>query len=134
MNTENPLTETPPPETSPQKIKIHPLSLGIFWLLEQIDHPFVRKAGPDGATDRLAETTGQDIARAIFIFANPSEAQKAWAQDRSTFDRQAFDLAASITMEELVVIQEEMTGVLLRNGSDLPKPPKARQRLEARPI
>ena len=73
-----------PPAAPAQKITIEPISLGLVWLLDEIESPIL-KPGSDLSARQLCE--------AIFAFSAPADAFKASREKRFAEAAQQFTLA-----------------------------------------
>lgn len=90
-------------------LELHPLTLGIIWLLEEIRSPLI-----EGIKDGQPLTIRQQ-AEAAFVFAQPDDARAALAEGRPAFDLAAHQLAAQIVPGDLNEIAVAI-GAILNEG------------------
>src|SRR5262245_41523605 len=76
-------------------LELHPLTLGIIWLLEDLQHPLI-----DGLKEGERLSIKQQ-AGAAFVFAAPDEARAALAEGRETFEMGAHQVAMKLTPADL---------------------------------
>lgn len=74
-------------------ITLHPPTLGQILLLEEIGHPMFR-AVSDGA-EQTPSMTVRDMARLIYIYACPLEADAALRRGREAFEAECFRWAST---------------------------------------
>jgi len=90
-------------------LELHPLTLGIIWLLEEIRSPLI-----EGIKDGQPLTIRQQ-AEAAFVFAQPDEARAALAEGREAFALAAHQLAAQVVPGDLNEIATAI-GAILHDG------------------
>lgn len=90
-------------------LELHPLTLGIIWLLEEIQSPLI-----EGIKDGQPLTIRQQ-AEAAFVFARPDEARAALTEGRDAFRLEAHQLAAQIVPGDLNEIAVAI-GAILNEG------------------
>ena len=83
------------------ELKIGPVSVGTFLLLETIDSPFM--PGKEAAADM------KDIAAAVLILTDPVGARAALATSRAEFDRLAFAAASRVPITDLTKLAAILT-------------------------
>lgn len=100
-------------------VTLQPLTMGILYLLQEIDHPFVRKPaiGADGKPVPH-EVTTKDAMRAIYIFHAPSAARDAIEAD--VLDAEAFALANTISPFDMEAIAAELGQIFTDGFSTMP--------------
>ncbi len=98
-------------------IFVEPFSLGIAWLLEEIQHPYY--ANPESASKAQGI---RDISRAIFIFNDPMAAQEALTRGLAALDAEALRLVKSMPPAEvpaiIAAIAENMATGMSAIGGD----------------
>lgn len=92
---------------------LRPVSIGTLVLLEQIKHPFTEAAA--------VALSARDIARLVFILAQPDEAAATLRQSERAFDRGAFALARFIEPADLPLLNRAIEQAF---ATSLPQDPR----------
>jgi hypothetical protein len=113
-------------------VELEPFSIGIMWLLEEIDHPLVRKAiqaKDEDGKPRFAEGKPvyeaqpigfKDIARALYIFADSEGAHDALERGLTEFDSGAFVLAKSVPPQTYLAASNLIPQIIQEGLASLP--------------
>jgi hypothetical protein len=92
-------------------LRVHPWTLGIALLLEQIQHPELT-GGKPGMTDNAA---------AIFIFCEPEAAQAALQASRATFDHAVFQFALErVPVDAIELLKAAIREQIVRGKKAMP--------------
>lgn len=101
-------------------LTLQPFTLGMLWLLEEIEHPFF--AATAGAAEGASndELPVREVARALFIFAHPERAAAALAEEVAVFDAEAKQLAFQIPAGQMAEAVRGMVEQLTEGLATLP--------------
>lgn len=121
---------------SPQKlsgITFEPFSLGMLYLLQEINHPFTRVSEPardeQGALILDADkkpvlkehpVNALDVSNAVYIFHDPVAARDALAEDRGVFDANAFKLSLTIPPANIAAIATTLAQLIAQGMETAP--------------
>lgn len=98
-------------------ISLQPFSLGILWLLEEIDHPIIKPA---------AELKAKDVSRAIAIFSDPEGAGEAIkSAGLDALDEFAMPIVSGISMAWLSEIIAAIVEIITEGLATIPGGGKA---------
>lgn len=93
-------------------IDLHPMTIGILWILEELAHPLL--AG-ETATIQV-----QDIGRALLAFADPERAYEALSNGADAYNREAFALLSSLPPSAVIEAIKLIPQILLEGLATLP--------------
>ena len=101
-------------------LTLRPFTLGMLWILQDIDSPFVRprEVDPDTEQPRRHSVTIRDIARALYIMSSPEEAFSA--HQAGELDSEAFALVNKIGPGEIAEISSALQAIVARGLSPMP--------------
>lgn len=97
-------------------VTLHPFTLGIIWLLEEIGHPIM---DPAGVAEAGTLKTRQ-MAEAIFIFSAPGEAREALAAGREVFDESVHQRAMQIPPGEIKTLANAIAQIVKEGLATVP--------------
>ena len=75
------------------RLKVAPITLGTFWLLQDLDSPLL--------PDKDAPIGIKDLAAAVFALTKPEEASEAFRKGRDEFDKLARTAAQDVPLIDL---------------------------------
>lgn len=102
-------------------LRIHPVTLGIQILLEEINHPVLQAAKAASAEEAAAVQIGaRDVLHLIFIFAQPEEAWRAIGMSRENFNASARDFGFSVSPSIVAAATPVIRDMLFQSGRTLP--------------
>lgn len=115
-------------------IDLHPLSLGIVWLLDDLQHPLL------GELSEHTKFSMTDQLRATYIFAFPDKARTAYVEGSAEgLDAGAHTLAMRLTPGDLneiaaAIIKIVIEGLATIPGAGATRPPKVGENSPTRPL
>jgi hypothetical protein len=93
------------------ELTIQPLTIGTFWLLEELQSPFVTASKVAAGAEPVATPIGfKDIAEAAFILAEPLRARELLSQGRNVFIAAAFEIAAKVPIGDMQKLSDAISG------------------------
>lgn len=104
-------------------LTIHPVSIGVTILLEDIDHPILQLSQAKTQEERLAiaETIGgRDLLRLIYIFAQPEDAWRTMAMSKENFEVAARDFGFSVPQQTVAEVMPVIRDMIVSAPQTIP--------------